>query len=135
MTISENKTIEKDQLVNLYEDAGWTIYSADPEKLARALEQSLDVLTIWEEGRLTGLLRTVGDGLTLVYVQDILVLKSHKRRGIGRKLMNRVLEKYRHVRQIVLLTDLRDETVGFYENLQFAKVQSLDLCAFIKINQ
>lgn len=33
------------------------------------------VLTAWSDDKLVGILRIVGDGYTIVYIQDLLVLK------------------------------------------------------------
>ncbi|HCW74840.1 MAG TPA: GNAT family N-acetyltransferase, partial [Clostridiaceae bacterium] len=59
----------------------------------------------WEKEELIGLIRTVGDGHTILYIQDILVLNTHRDKGIGSMLLQEVLEKYKHVRQKVLLTE------------------------------
>lgn len=103
-----------DQLLNLYTDAGWTAYTIDPECLVRAVCNSFSVYTAWEGTRLIGLLRTVGDGETILYVQDILVMQSHQRQGIGRTLLTRALEDNQTVRQKVLMTDDLPETAAFY---------------------
>jgi len=127
----EQKNIYQPALLNLYNDAGWFVYTRNPEQLTQAIRQSLFVYTAWENEQLIGLIRVVGDGLTIIYVQDILVLKSHKRQGIGRKLMERILEEYRPVRQKVLLTDDTPETRGFYEALGFRSCDDGKIVAFI----
>jgi len=103
----------------LYSDAGWASYLKDINVLVRGIENSLDIVTAWDNDKLVGLIRIVGDGSTIIYIQDILILKEYKRKGIGRKLMLNILEKYSEVRQIVLLTDDSEETRGFYESLGF----------------
>lgn len=127
----EQKNIDQPALLNLYNDAGWFVYTRNPEQLTQAIRQSLFVYTAWENEQLIGLIRVVGDGLTIIYVQDILVLKSHKRQGIGRKLMERILEEYRPVRQKVLLTDDTPETRSFYEALGFRSCDDGKIVAFI----
>lgn len=56
------------------------------------------VISAWDKDELIGLVRVVGDGLTIIYVQDILVLKSYKRKRIGLKLLQYVLDEYKDVR-------------------------------------
>lgn len=129
------KHINSQILLRLYEDAGWKIYTSNPERLCKAISNSLYVLSVWDDNKLVGLLRAVGDGLTIVYIQDILVLRDYQRQGIGRQLIKTTLEKYSGVRQIVLLTDEKEDTTSFYENTGFRKVNSLGLNAFIKINE
>lgn len=130
-----NKNINSQNLLQLYEDAGWKIYTSDLEKLCEAINNSLYVLSAWDKNKLVGLLRAVGDGLTIIYIQDILVLRDYQRQGIGSQLIKTTLEKYSKVRQIVLLTDAKEDTTSFYENSCFAKVTSLGLNTFIKINE
>ncbi len=125
------KDIGQPALLNLYNDAGWSAYTLNPEQLTQSIRQSLFVYTAWENEQLVGLIRVVGDGLTIIYVQDVLVLKSHKRRGIGRKLIEKILEEYKSVRQKVLLTDDTPETRGFYESLGFRSCDNGQLVAFI----
>ncbi|MBK8659744.1 MAG: GNAT family N-acetyltransferase [Bacteroidetes bacterium] len=121
------------QVLSLYDNAGWTAYTSDSETLQRAIQQSLFVITAWDETQLVGLLRAVGDGETIVYVQDILVLKSYRRQSIGRQLLNHVLDKYLNVRQIVLMTDHTSDTTSFYESCGFTKTEHLQLQTFIRL--
>ncbi len=90
----------------------------------------------WDGGELVGLVRVVSDGHTIMYLQDILIHPEHQRRGLGRALAERVLERYAHVRQKVLLTDDRPEQHAFYEALGFSNVAGLEetrLNAYVRI--
>ena len=102
---TEEKNIDNNSLLNIYNDADWSVYTKDLNNLKNAITNSLFVLTARVDGELAGLLRVVGDGLTIIYIQDILVLKKYKRQNIGTSLINQTLEKYINVRQKVLLTD------------------------------
>lgn len=128
-----NKFNEVD-IKNLYEDVGWTSYTKDLSKLMKAIEVSLMVVSAWDNEKLVGLIRVIGDGLTIIYIQDILVLNTYKRKGIGSKLLKYVLDNYKDVRQKVLLTDDNDETRGFYEANGFVSCDKGDMVAFVKFN-
>ena len=106
------------ELLALYDAVGWSAYTADPERLVRAMHGSHLVLCARNEatGSLVGLARTVSDGETIVYVQDILVTPDHQREGIGGALLDAVLEHYADVRQLVLLTDDEPGQRAFYES-------------------
>lgn len=80
MTInfSISKDIDIKQLEELYNDVGWGAYTQDLEVLKQAILQSLDVITVWNDDKLVGLIRAIGDGLTIVYIQDILVLNAYQ---------------------------------------------------------
>lgn len=112
-----HKNIEANDIEMLYTDAGWTNYTRDMPKLMRGIENSLDVISAWDGDILIGLIRTIGDGETIIYIQDILVLNEYKRLGIGRQLMKQILDKYLDVRQIILLTDSAIEQKAFYEGM------------------
>ncbi|MDT8412145.1 MAG: GNAT family N-acetyltransferase [Vicingaceae bacterium] len=133
LEFSEEKMLSQTDLLSLYNDANWLAYTNNPDLLQQAVSNSLYVLTVWENHKLVGLIRLVGDGLTIVYIQDILILKSHKRRKIGSLLLQKALEKYKNVRQKVLLTDDNDETRGFYEARGFSSCDKGDLVAFVKL--
>ena len=133
LKFSEEKMLSQADLLSLYNDANWLAYTNSPDLLQQAVSNSLYVLTAWENEQLVGLIRLVGDGLTIVYIQDILVMKSHKRRKIGSLLLQKALEKYGNVRQKVLLTDDNEETRGFYEALGFSSCDKGDLVAFVKL--
>jgi GNAT superfamily N-acetyltransferase len=106
--------VGRDEASWLYEAAGWTAYTRDPDALARAIAQSHLVVTARDDdGRLVGLARTISDGVTICYLQDLLVHPDRQRGGIGRALLTRVLGEYADVRQFVLMTD-RDGPQDFY---------------------
>ena len=112
-----NKDLNHTNILALYSDAGWTNYIKDMPKLMRGIANSLDVLSAWDDEKLVGLIRTIGDTETIIYIQDILVRKEYKRKGIGRNLMQQILDKYQDVRQIILLTDTELEQIYFYESM------------------
>ena len=98
MTInfSISKDIDIKQLEELYNDVGWSAYTQDLEVLKQAILQSLDVITVWNDDKLVGLIRAIGDGLTIVYIQDILVLNAYQNKGIASELLQRILNKYKN---------------------------------------
>ena len=136
MTInySNEKYIDKERLESLYNDVEWYAYTDDLELLQQAIEQSLYVLTAWEEDTLVGLIRVVGDGLTIIYIQDILVLKEYQNQGIATEMLQHVLTKYDNVRQKVLLTDEAPDVRHFYEKNGFESCDKGELVAFAKLN-
>lgn len=116
-----------DELVALYDAVGWTAYTQDPAALTAAIAGSHTMLTARDDdGHLLGLLRTVSDGVTIVYVQDVLVLPSAHRSGIGGALLDAVLQRYAGVRQTVLLTDDEPGQRAFYESRGFVEAHDVD---------
>ena len=116
----------------LYEDANWSVYTANMDRLMAGIKNSLLVITAWDNGRLVALIRIVGDGATIIFIQDLIVLKSYKRKGIGTHLVNLVCDEYESVWQKVLLTDDTVETRGFYESLGFTSCDKGKHVSFVK---
>lgn len=121
-----------DQLLALYTDAGWTAYTADPARLLRAVENSLCVATAWEGDTLVGLARAVGDGETILYIQDVLVQSSFHHSGVGTQLMSMLLSAYPDVRQVVLLTDDSPATADFYASIGLKPAASRGCVAYVQ---
>ena len=65
----------------------------------------------------------MSDAATICYLQDVLVLPDEQRNGIGRALVQAILDRYRTVRQKVLLTDDEPGQRAFYESLGFSETR------------
>ncbi|MFH5835484.1 GNAT family N-acetyltransferase [Proteiniclasticum sp. C24MP] len=130
--ISREKNIDSDKLMKLYQNVGWSAYTEDLDLLKGAIMKSLDVITAWEGEELVGLIRTIGDGLTILYIQDILVQTDYQNKGIGSRLLQEILDKYSLVRQKVLLTEEAKDVRAFYEKNGFHSCDRGTLVAFAK---
>lgn len=91
MEIIEYQTYREEEILPLYTSVGWTAYTDAPDVLRRGFAKSLLTLAAYEGKTLVGLVRAVGDGETVVLVQDLLVLPQHQRLGIGTALMRDAL--------------------------------------------
>lgn len=127
MEIKEYRSYKEKEILSLYASVGWTAYTDHPETLKKGFENSMLTLAAYENGQLLGLIRTVGDGQTIVFIQDLLVYPEYQRKGVGSALLREVLDRYGHVRQIKLTTDDTPKTIGFYTSMGF---RQLDGCTF-----
>lgn len=134
MTIKEYTLYDAGEILPLYKSVGWTNYVRSPDMLEKAYRRSLLVLAAYEGERLAGVIRVVGDGCSIVFVQDVLVLPEYQRRGIGTALVRAVLERYSHVYQMELATDNTEKTSAFYRSLGFTPLEELGCRGFIKMN-
>lgn len=87
----------------------------------------------YDSDRLMGIIRTVGDGYTIVFVQDLLVSPEYQRKGVGTALLQAILERYNHVYQIELATDSTPETIAFYQSMGFREMSEIGCCGFMRI--
>ena len=86
MEIREYKTYSEPEILSLYASVGWTAYTDHPEVLLKGFENSMLTLAAYEGNQLLGIIRAVGDGHTIVFVQDILVFPEYQRKGVGSAL-------------------------------------------------
>lgn len=133
MEIREYKGYNANEILPLYASVGWTAYTDDPEAMERGFKSSLLTLAAYEGGELMGLIRTVGDGATIVLIQDILVFPARQRKGVGTALVRSVLERFPHVRQIQLVTDDTQKTAAFYNSLGFRELTDIGCKGFMKV--
>lgn len=132
LQFKETRDIAAKDLEKLYNDNGWILYTKDMNTLVKAVSQSLYVLSIWKNNELIGLIRLVGDGFTIIYILDILVLKDYQGQGIGTELMNRTMAKYKKVRQKILLTGNDPRQHNFYKKAGFNPVEDYQCTAFMR---
>ena len=119
ITIAPLKSYDEGAVLALYAAVGWTNYTQRPEMLRRAFAGSLCTLCAYDGGRIAGLVRAVGDGASVLCVQDLLVLPEYQRRGLGGRLLRELLARYPDVYQTMLLTDDTPEHAAFYEHAGF----------------
>lgn len=133
MTTVTNERPSGAELLALYDAVGWTAYTRDPDTLAVAIAGSHLVLTARDaDGRLIGLARTVSDGATICYLQDVLVDPTAQRSGVGRALISAVLTQYGDVRQFVLLTDDDEAQRAFYRSVGLVRSDRSGLHAYLR---
>ncbi|WP_397540104.1 GNAT family N-acetyltransferase [Rummeliibacillus pycnus] len=134
INFNNSKNINIEQLEKLYNDVQWYAYTNDLIVLQQAISQSLDVISAWDGEELVGLIRVVGDGLTIIYIQDILVLNAYQNQGIATQLMQQILGKYSKVRQKVLLTEEAPDVRHFYEKNDFQSCDKGSTVAFANLS-
>ena len=132
MEIRDYTDFRKDEILRLYSEVGWTAYTENMVALEEGYKNSLLVLAAYEGDELLGIIRAVGDGCTIVFVQDILVFPGHQRRGVGTALLEAVLKRYPDVRQVELVTDNTPKTVAFYKSLGFSELSEIGCCGFMR---
>lgn len=132
MEIREYTKYNEEEISRLYNAVGWTAYTENMPALREGFKNSMLVLAAYDGEELLGIIRTVGDGATIVFVQDILVFPDKQRLGIGTALLKEILNRYPNVRQIELATDNTAKTVAFYKSMGFAEMSEIGCCGFMK---
>ena len=132
MEIIEYQTYREEEILPLYTSVGWTAYTENPDALREGFARSLLTLAAYEGKTLAGIVRAVGDGETVVLVQDLLVFPQYQRRGIGTALMRAMMDRFANVRQFQLLTDDTEKTLAFYRSLGLRELLTFGCRGFMR---
>ena len=135
ITIRKQEIVKLEDVLHLYQAAGWTNYTNQPQMLEQALSHSLVIYVALDGDAVVGLIRLVGDGFSSVFVQDLIVLPSYQRQGIGRSLMKEALEDYKDAYQVQLVTEQTEKNLGFYRFMGFEILSTYDCTGMIWINR
>ena len=119
INITKEISVSIDDVLHLYQAVSWTNYTNQPQMLEQALSHSLAIYLAHDGEEIVGLVRLVGDGFSSVFVQDLIVLPSYQRQGIGSALMKEALEDYKDAYQVQLVTEETERTFGFYRSMGF----------------
>ncbi|MDO3410871.1 GNAT family N-acetyltransferase [Saccharibacillus sp. CPCC 101409] len=109
------KPIPPLQVIRLYQDVDW--WPARSKDGVRKLLGHGVVLGAWEDKQLVGFCRAVSDGVYRAYVEDVVVLGTHRGRGIGRQLMDRMMRELNQIEVVSLFCS--GKLSAYYEGSGF----------------
>ena len=130
MTIKEYvKSVEEFNL--LYDAVGWGSY--DDHITKQALDNTFYSVSIYDENKIIGYGRLIGDTICFMYIHDVMVLPEYQSKKIGTLIMNKLLDKVNEIK--IENPDLRvylgasKNREGFYEKFGFISRSEADLGA------
>ena len=135
ITIKKQEIVKLEDVLHLYQAVGWTNYTHQPEMLEQALSHSLVIYVALDGDAVVGLIRLVGDGFSSVFVQDLIVLPSYQRQGIGSSLMKEALEDFKEAYQVQLATEQTEKNMGFYRSMGFETLSTYDCTGMTWVNR
>ena len=135
ISVRKQEVVKLENVLHLYQAVGWTNYTHQPEMLEKSLSHSLAIYLALDGEAIVGLVRLVGDGFSSVFVQDLIVLPSHQRQGIGSALMKEALGDFKEVYQIQLATEQTEKNLGFYRFLGFETLSTYDCTGMIWVER
>lgn len=109
------------RIVTLYRRAPLLRPVDDPRRVWQMFENASLVLTAWHEGRLVGIARVLTDGVLYSYLCDLAVEPDVQGLGIGRRLIEAVLERCKGTELVLRDSDI---SAGFYARLGFERVRN-----------
>ena len=135
IAIKKQEIVKLEDVLHLYQAVGWTNYTDQSEMLEQALSHSLAIYVALDGDAVVGLIRLVGDGFSSVFVQDLIVLPTYQRQGIGSNLMKEALADYNDAYQVQLATEQTEKNLGFYRSLGFETLSTYDCAGMIWVDR
>src|SRR5574344_1872454 len=89
MIVLKRNVLTVEQYLELRKSVGWKQLTKDQAK--RALENSIMTVSAFDDEKLVGMGRIVGDGVVIDYIQDLVVRQSCQRRRIGEQILGELV--------------------------------------------
>ena len=135
ISVRKQDVVKLEDVLHLYQAVGWTNYTNQPQMLEQALPHSLVVYLAFDGEKIVGLIRLVGDGFSSVFVQDLIVLPTYQRQGIGSALMKQALGDFKGAYQVQLVTEQTEKNVVFYRSMGFETLSTYDCTGMTWVNR
>ena len=128
ITIKENnKNVEEFNL--LYNSVGWGAY--DNNISQKALDNTFYSISVYDDKKIIGYGRIIGDTICFLYIQDIMVKPEYQGKKIGTLIMNKLLEKVNQIEKenpyLKVYLGASKNREKFYEKFGFIKRIDADL--------
>jgi len=116
--ISARRDLQKADIIALYQANKWS--SAEkPKELYNGLLNSHSLITAWDGERLVGLGNAISDGHLMVYYPHLLIHPDYQGKGIGKRIVEKLQEKYGDFHMQMLTADGR--AIEFYKKAGFVR--------------
>lgn len=93
----------------------------DLDRIWKMFENASLVVTAWHNGHLAGIARVLTDGVLYSYLCDLAVEPDVQRLGVGKALINAILERCEGTELVLRDSDISS---GYYEYLGFKRVEN-----------
>ena len=87
-----------DEFNNLTNSVGWGI--REKNIIEEALKNTLYSLCVYDDNKLIGYGRIIGDKTIFLYIQDIMVIPEYQNKHIGTEIMNNLLKQINEYKKI-----------------------------------
>lgn len=107
-----------DAVAHLFSQTAWT-KTRTPEQIAWMLKSTPLILAAFDSDRLIGVARVITDDLFRAYIEDVIVDEAFRGQGIGRELMEHLMDRLVHVEEITF--NCEEHLIPFYEKFGFER--------------
>ncbi|SKC82136.1 GNAT family N-acetyltransferase [Maledivibacter halophilus] len=116
ISYNTEKKVDYDRLITLFNQVGWNDKTKDIDRLKAMVENSQIVITAWDEEIMIGFARCTTDYVFNGQINNVVVDLKYRRKGIGKVLINKILNSSRQVTYILRGSITNEE---FYRSLGF----------------
>ena len=113
----------------LYDSVGWGAY--DDSITKKALDNTFYSVSVYDDDKIIGYGRMIGDTICFLYIQDIMVIPEYQGKKIGTLIMNKLLEKIDQIKEenpnLRVYLGATKNKEPFYEKFGFIKRIDADL--------
>ena len=113
----------------LYDSVGWGAYD---EKISKkALNNTYYSVSIYDDNKIIGYGRLIGDGICFMYIHDVMVMPEYQNKKIGTSIMNKLIEKIETIKKenpgVRVYLGASKGKEGFYKRFGFIERQDANL--------
>lgn len=95
-----------------------------PEQTELAMKNTLFRLSVWDNDRIVGMARMIGDMGLCYYIKDVVVISEYQHKGVGKMMINELLKFINDngVSGTDIFVELcaMPDKIGFYEKFGFS---------------
>ena len=122
--VNTSELPSEEELGHLFSQTTWAA-SRRPQDIKKLLETMSIFVTIRENSELVGFGRAISDGIYRALIDDIIVDVAYQKRGLGRVILESLLEQLQDIQEIFLNTSVDLEQ--FYNKFGFGKAKCLTM--------
>jgi len=113
-TLKEASTAD---IVALYKDAGWWDEKFDDSWVPGVVSGSFRFVGAFDGPRMVGMARALSDGVSDAYILDVTVLKSHRRLGIARRVVDALVGELESLEMDWIVGIGEPDAMEFYKSM------------------
>ena len=126
-----------DEFNLLYDSVGWGSYDKKISK--KALSNTYYSVSIYDDNKIIGYGRLIGDGICFMYIHDVMVIPKYQNKKIGTSIMNKLLGKIEEIKKenpdLRVYLGASKGKEGFYNKFGFIERQDAGLGAGMIYNK
>ncbi len=121
----------------LYNQVGWEAYDDSISK--KALDNTYYSVSVYDDGKIIGYGRLIGDTICFMYIHDVMVLPEYQNKKIGTMIMNKLLDKIKEIKkensELLVYLGASKGREGFYKKFGFVRRIDADLGYGMVLNE